>query len=236
VSRGWAPGPHAHWQRLDENPRFSVSGPDRLTQLEQDARTRLEALEVERERSESPYKFMSAQDLRETHGRVQKQISNLDGWTKVSGRDPGVEEQIAGWMDRLTQIREEESRRHEWYNLQRQLAAVALSREKGVPILERSDVGRLLGKLQDVYAESGWDMRKKPPYMPERFKVSDLSGKGLRWYFTLPDGRIAHPDEIHEARRRKRLVVVDDIPVPDRDWTLGSSVAINSAIRKAAGR
>lgn len=69
---------------------------------------------------------------------------------------------------------------------------------------ERSNV---LKAVQDTYIENNVDKVQKGissrgeeiwgyPHAPETFRTSDITGKKVRHYITLPDGRIAHPSEL----------------------------------------
>lgn len=80
---------------------------------------------------------------------------------------------------------------------------------------KRFDVGKKLTKeeraailktARDVYRENNIDKEERTdsrgepyfayPYSPEYFIKSDITGKSIRYYVTLPDGRIAHPTEL----------------------------------------
>ena len=82
--------------------------------------------------------------------------------------------------------------------------------EKGLLTLGREELAEILGKAGDVYHDLGYEGE----YNPDLFLTSDLSGRGIRHYIRLPDGRLAHPDELHEARKRGRVVVVEQVPAP----------------------
>ena len=70
---------------------------------------------------------------------------------------------------------------------------------------ERKEV---LRGVTDVYVENGVQKVEKGvdsrgetiygyPHSPEYFVKSDITGRMLRYYITLPDGRIAHPTELY---------------------------------------
>ena len=85
------------------------------------------------------------------------------------------------------------------------------------PAAKRFEVGKTLTKeakkevlrgAKDVYAENGVQKVEKGidargeaiigyPHTPELFVKSDITGKMLRHYITLPDGRVAHPTELY---------------------------------------
>ncbi|MBN1629686.1 MAG: hypothetical protein JW990_07980 [Thermoleophilia bacterium] len=232
-NKGWAPGPNAGWRRIDDNqltleaqptpepaPELEPPAQDkRLDELEADAKHRLEEWEAKRSISTNRYRNLSPQELDERHRVFDRKVTNLKDqkrWAEPGGWGPGDEEALQQATVRLDDIRAENADRRAYYDLARQLKAVEMGREYGVPVLERADVERLMGHVGDAYRDAGVIGRG---YMPEAFHLSDLSGQLVRWYVKLPDGRIAHPDEIHEARRRKRLVVVDSIVPENRDWT-----------------
>lgn len=73
--------------------------------------------------------------------------------------------------------------------------------------LSKSERGEVLRNVTDVYRKNkvpkkhkGVDARGEDifgyPYSPEHFETSDITGKKVRYYVTLPDGKIAHPSEL----------------------------------------
>lgn len=84
------------------------------------------------------------------------------------------------------------------------------------PAVERGSVGAILTREQkksvlktlvDVYRTKGAEKESKGldrngnermgyAYQPELFEKSDITGAMVRYYVTLPDGRIAHPTEL----------------------------------------
>jgi hypothetical protein len=96
--------------------------------------------------------------------------------------------------------------------LRRRLQAVQESRESGRLTVSESEMRELLAQAKDAYREDG--LRGRVPYSPDHFRTSDLTGAKVRHFVELPDGRIAHPDELTQARRRGRLNVVPDAELP----------------------
>ncbi|MBN1631696.1 MAG: hypothetical protein JW990_18225, partial [Thermoleophilia bacterium] len=234
--KGWAPGPNAGWRRLDEETQTNEPEPGvpersnddgqrtdeaQLADLEADANARLKQWEAERAASTNRYKNKAPKELNDLHANFDSQVARLrenkrSAELNNTGWGAGDEEALQMKIERLNDIRAEVASRRQYYGIQRQIKAIEMSRERGVPVLERSQVESLLGNVGDAYADAGVRGRG---YTPEAFHVSHLSGRPVRWYVTLPDGRIAHPDEIHEARQRGRLAVIDNIVPDDRDWT-----------------
>ena len=72
--------------------------------------------------------------------------------------------------------------------------------------LNKDERKRVLSTLADVYRKKGHQKETRVdargeeysayPYAPDLFEKSDITGKMVRYYVTLPDGRIAHPTEL----------------------------------------
>ena len=86
--------------------------------------------------------------------------------------------------------------------------------------MTRPELRKTLSSVGDVYVDGKLDKELKGlnqrgeevwgyPYQPDYFLKSDLSGKPIRHYVTLPDGRIAHPDELHQIKDRGRIDLID---------------------------
>tara|TARA_R110000803_G_scaffold210718_2_gene283377 strand:- start:4428 stop:7601 length:3174 start_codon:yes stop_codon:yes gene_type:complete len=127
----------------------------------------------------------------------------------------GMEGRLAEDAERMEQLNREVMSRKKYYELQRILLAASDAKTHGKLFLVEGEVVRLLGTAGDVYRDAKLDYKE---YRPDLFTKSDLSGRMIRHYVDLPDGRRAHPDEIHDARKRGRLVVIDKVRVPGYDW------------------
>jgi hypothetical protein len=153
----------------------------------------------------SPYKLKTHKEL--------KQIQwNLQNTAKTFKDD---KESMAKVQRRQYMIREELSSRTEFHNLDRKQRAIKESLTTGKLTLDKEEIQRLFANQGDSYKDRGYEGE----YNPDYFLTSSLSGKGIRHYVTLPDNRLAHPDEIHEAQKRGRINVVDQMPEADIDWT-----------------
>jgi hypothetical protein len=73
--------------------------------------------------------------------------------------------------------------------------------------LSKEERKKVLGSLKDVYREAGLKKEYKGidsrgeemygyPHEPDLFLKSDITGAMLRYYVTMPDGKIAHPSEL----------------------------------------
>lgn len=208
------------YSKLPDDPR--------LKELHKRAIEKANLIEKTREENvvRDAYKYAESEDLQTQEQTLmslmdrtkEARYKSQHGVAGVWGE--GDEEVYQKRLTKLKEIQTEMKLRREWYESMRQLEAIKQSMETGKIVLEEGDVRDLLSKVGDVYIDNGWNPRRgKPPYMPELFRISDLTGAKIRYYITLPDGRIAHPDEILEARSRGRLIVIDKIKVLARDWT-----------------
>lgn len=170
----------------------------------------------EKARDERPdlgnYKTRSSEELLQINQRLH---------TAVKLHTNGDQEMLAKFKALLAANREEIASRREFYALERRRIAAEEFERTGILTITSDEAAELLGKPGDTYRDASMrpDEWGRFEYTPETFRVSDLSGKLIRHYIQLPDGRVAHPDEINDARKRGRIVVVDDIKVPARDWT-----------------
>ena len=156
------------------------------------------------------YAQTDSETLQEVANRLIKQIQ----LAKESGR----EEDLAKWRQfREDAVMEMEARR-EWFRIQRQKLALQEGIQTGKLTLTEPEMGEILTKQGDVYVDAR--MSRPYEYTPDLFLMSDISGRWIRHYVNLPDGRVAHPDELVLARQRGNVVIVGKaIPVPTRDWT-----------------
>lgn len=74
----------------------------------------------------------------------------------------------------------------------------------------------VLESMRDVYKDARLDKEEKGidyrgemiwgyPYSPDLFKTSSVTGRAIRYYITLPDGRIAHPTEVYPNLRQSEV-------------------------------
>jgi hypothetical protein len=129
---------------------------------------------------------------------------------------------VASWKNRLDKASVEIESRKEYYTLARRKEAARTAKETGVLFLTEREAAELINSQGDVYHDAG--LRAPYGYRPELFVTSDLSGKPIRHYVKLPDGTIAHPDEITLAMTRGRIVVDSEITVPSIDWKTGEPI------------
>jgi hypothetical protein len=185
------------------------------------------ALEL-RARAQVPdrYREMDRRELlevrdrqRKTLGRSLRIIENPEDIPEGS-RAAAVEAAKVEAVKRRRMIEEittELDLRHRAAVMQRRAQARRMSAETGILAITRDERSGLLSGTKDVYRDAGIagpDL-PKPPHSPELFRKSDLSGQPVRYYVELPDGRIAHPDELHDALRRGRIIVAEDLPRPE---------------------
>lgn len=206
----------------------------RLAQLADEAIARLERNEIQRNaaftdeglsgrlaRSYDQAKYKPSQEI---HQFLDQQLRVVESLKKSVPRQADLEGLDVYRMrrDLIDGHRREERFRREYYKEMKQLASISESQKRnGVIVLEQSEVESLLGRVGDAYIDAGWSPEQgRPQYNPSLFKTSDLSGAKVRHYIEFPDGRIGHPDEINEARERKRILIIGEIKVPSRDWTI----------------
>lgn len=194
----------------------------KLGEMAEASLKRMEEIDTAREASDSPLKNFDSNKLLQAKDAYSRQISQLSEYKRQNpdSWQESNEKQLNDWKDRRTAASAEIESRKEWYSHAKRVTAAAESERTGKIVVDREMTTDLLGKTKDVYREGGVKTEGgRYPYNPDMFKTSDLSGKKVRNYIDLPSGLIAHPDEIHEARKRGRLIVVDQIPVQARDWT-----------------
>lgn len=190
-----------------------------LKDMEGRASDRLSKMDQERQSSSNQYKNFNSQALLDARHRFVQKIKDLEEYGKANSLTDEMKDRLGKDKGRLEKVNEEIRFRREYYDHLRRKEAARLGRETGKIVMDNEDIARALGKPEDAYIDAGLKPSKgRYPYSPELFKTSDLSGAKVRNYFRLPDGRIAHPDEIHDARKRGRLLVVDKIKVPAVDW------------------
>jgi HK97 family phage portal protein len=152
------------------------------------------------------YADKTYQELLALRDRVGQQLERA----KKDGRD------TEKWQRRYDALTALKKGRQEAATHQRTQAALDEGRRTGKLTITDDEMRHILARPGDAYRDAGLlrPGEPKPGYTPEVFKTSDLSGQGVRHYVTLPDGRIAHPDEFHEARKRGRIIVVGQMPRP----------------------
>jgi hypothetical protein len=216
-------------QYLPADMRAELPTSGRMGDLTRDALDRLAA--IERERLINPtgsYATMASDKLTTALQSLQRRVSQLEHSKRQAALgtpgytwDAQSEKWLTEFTARLDRAHREFVSRREWYADVRRLSSIVEGQRLGVPVIEQNEVARLIGKAGDAYVDAGLrpDRRGRYPYSPSLFRTSDLSGKPIRHYVTLPDGRICHPDELTDAVARKRVVVVGNVNVPARDWT-----------------
>ena len=110
-------------------------------------------------------------------------------------------------------MRQLQEAKRDAYDWARRKKANELSKQYGNKlVLDEAEIAMLLASPGDRYKDAGM----KPPfdYNPDAFIESDLSGRKIRHYIKLPDGKIGHPDEIHDSRQRGNLIVIPNISPP----------------------
>lgn len=140
----------------------------------------------------------AAQHAAESKPTQEQQATSILDRANVTGKD------------RLDIMRDFKDGKHSLEDLE------AAYPDAGTPPVERGSVGAALTKEQkksvlktlvDVYKTKGAEKESKGldrngnermgyAYQPELFEKSDITGAMVRYYVTLPDGRIAHPTEL----------------------------------------
>jgi len=215
------------------------SGP--LGEATAQAERRLAKLIADRRASTGLYKSMASDELLEVQKNFQTGwMRSLAQTERTGGKLTATEAaRLAEGRARLKAINAEIKRRREIYDLMRQARSAAESARTGKIALFEGDVAKLLAKPKDRYWDAGWRPKMgKPPYRPELFIKSDISGKPMRHYVKLPDGRLAHPDELKLARQRGNVVVFGKAKAPKainwKTWLVDEPKAAAEVAPKAA--
>jgi hypothetical protein len=171
----------------------------RFQDLEKDAKARVDALQAQKSTrfGDVPYLELSQ--------RRDQFLRNMD-MAKLNNN----QEDYDKWKSKRDEAGSEIQRRQELGKYERRLKALQESMTTGKLTVSESEMAELLYNKGDTYYDNKYIKHKfgrSPEYNPDFMRVSDLSGKNIRFYVTLPDGRIAHPDELIEAQARGRIVV-----------------------------
>lgn len=120
----------------------------------------------------------------------------------------GRTQDVAKWQERVDDYVAEKNRREALAGWQRQEKAARGGLESGKLFVGAEDIPKLLSKRGDVYRDAKLQPNEigQWPDRPDLWITSDLSGRKIRNYIKLPDGRIAHPDELHEWKQRGRII------------------------------
>lgn len=202
-----------------------------LGQITKWAESRYEAIAAERAATDSIYVTTPSDQLIEVQSRFASKLRQNKAWVAANPEAGPVKTRIEGDIEkdreRIQQINAEVARRREMYGLLRTLISAGESQRLGKIAIPDGEIGLLISQERDVYYEAGWRPEQgKPPYRPEIFKKSDLTGRGCRFFITLPDGRICHRDELIQARKRGRVVVIGEFATPTLDWSKKERVTI----------
>jgi hypothetical protein len=157
------------------------------------------------------YRDMGHLDLLKVRDRQRRQLR------RVELDRPDDVEAMTQRRRMIEEITTEVELRKRAATQQRRMQAREQSERTGVLAVTREERDDLLYRARgDVYADHDLvgPHLPKPAYRPDLFIRSDLSGKPMRHYVTLPDGRRAHPDELTDALRRGRILVAEDLPRP----------------------
>jgi hypothetical protein len=141
----------------------------------------------------------------------------LNAFLKAADKYQSSPEQIAGWQARLQSVKQEQAARVAG-TTPRAKQARAEVQTTGKLTITQQENDNLLQDVHDRYREIGSPKIEKGisqrgetiigyAHNPDAFVISDLSGKPIRYYVRLPDGRLAHPDELLEAQQRGRVVI-----------------------------
>jgi hypothetical protein len=128
-----------------------------------------------------------------------ERIHRLRKWEREHGPlAEGDQERLDKDLVRHGELVKEYDHRKELANANRRLEAINEGIKTGKLTLSKEEMIKLLGNVKDSYKDAGYRGEYNPDYM----RTSDLTGRKIRRYVELPDGRIAHPDELILARKR----------------------------------
>jgi hypothetical protein len=179
---------------------------------------RLSTLEEKMDSIDDTRGEMTRQELGEVGDRMRSQIKWMKPRIEAGTLPEDMVDTYKRFTTNLEKIGARIRLRKAIYQEERRIKGLEEVRDSGKLSIYESEIGGILHKVKDTYVENkiirpGESSRGM--YEPDTFVTSDLSGKKMRRYVELPDGRIAHPDEIHSARKRGRLVVVEDPSTAD---------------------
>ncbi len=138
----------------------------------------------------------------------------------------GRQEDVDKWQGKKDEIDLERDRRIQLASVDRRIEAMQEAEATGKLTVTQSEMQNMVANQGDAYFDAGLVSERggHTEYNPDVFHTSDLSGARIRHYVTLPDARIAHPDELTEARRRGRVVVVENKPAPVASWVIKAEI------------
>jgi len=191
------------------------------------------------------YAHMPTKQLNEVHKR---NIFKLQAAQKEFDEEPTNEfykKMLSQAEEELKKSKKERDLRLEWQEENKKEHFLNRTKESGVPVISDKQYSEIISNKRDVYRDSnakkevkGYDKAGNEiigyEYSPHLFVKSDISGMPIRHYVKLPDGRIAHPDEIYEAKKRGNLIVEKDFspppyPVPEKEQEKRSPEPISSS-------
>jgi hypothetical protein len=175
--------------------------------LAQRAEVEARIAQIKKDIAENPtrYESMGDEQLLDVRDNFNNKLNRMEKYG-VDKLTPSELEEYNKAVARRERIRLEISRRRELASRERQLKQVEQSIETGIITVSETEMRGLLAKPGDAYRDVGY----AGEYNPDIMLTSDLSGMRIRHYIRLPDGRLAHPDELIEARRRGRVIVVEE--------------------------
>jgi hypothetical protein len=201
--------------------------------LAQRAEVEARIAQIKEDATDNPtrYESMGDEQLLDVRDNFNNKINRMEkyGLDKLT---PSELDEYNKAVARRERIRLEISRRRELASRERQLQQIEQSIETGVITVTETEMRQLLAKPGDAYRDVGY----AGEYNPDIMLTSDLSGMRIRHYIRLPDGRLAHPDELIEARRRGRVIVVEEAALRVTKSALkatGDLAAINAVYHDA---
>ncbi len=200
------PGPHDNGSPQSVHAGHSPEQSKKMLERRAEVLARVEQIKQDSKDNPTNYESKTDQeilDLRETFYRKMHRME-AHGLNSLTPEETELYNKDKARWDRLGL---EMNRRRETYARERQLTQIDQSLQTGIITVSESEMAQLLAKPGDAYRDANY----AGEYNPDIMLTSDLSGMRIRNYIRLPDGRLAHPDELLEARRRGRVIVVEDI-------------------------
>lgn len=179
---------------------FSKNDPARIKKLTSEREKY--AARIEKLQSEANPKFegISDDELIDRKDRYAKNIGMITRGHPELSDHPDV----AMWKTRYQAAQQEYDRRKEIAVSNRRIRAIDEGLTTGKVTVTQSEMASMVNNQGDAYHDNHY----RGEYNPDAMHTSDYTGRAIRHYVTLPTGERVHPDELHEAQRRGRVVVV----------------------------
>lgn len=155
---------------------------------------------LSKRRPQTRYGNRTDREILELRDSMARKVNAL---RQAANGGQDVADELGKFEPRLAELNAEKEHRQEVAKAKRRAAAIEEGLKTGKLTLHDEEMRELLGKVGDAYKDVGY----RGEYNPDAMRTSDLTGRKIRRYVELPDGRIAHPDELTLAQKRGRIIV-----------------------------